>query len=491
MTKREVRKRILLLSLLVVLLALLAYSTYYFIQNRRLPSVDIAAPEAMIDPPQYLFSITGQGASALDRPIGVGVSTDGQTVFVADFGHNRISAFTRNGRYVRSFAKTADGNLQSPVHLAVKGDEVWVTDRRLRNIVIFSTQGAFKKMFEPKNETLDWTPLALTFDSAGALRVTDVDNTSKHQLMIFSEDGSRTATVGKTVQVKSAEESPGGFYFPNGLAVSRRGEIFVSDGDNRRVQVFDEKGEFKRFVDTSGIPRGIAIDAKQRLYAVDAVAHTVDVYDLDGKRLTQFGSQGFGPGQFNYPNDVAVSGARIYVTDRDNNQVQVWGWPVAQPPAVAAPTTPLGWLLCLSPLLLLPLLLLRRRVRIVVTPDFVDSLAAAGEIRAVADRRRLRLVAPEEDLAAYEGKVVDGVTLTELIEFEQYSESDARALVDRLDVAQREAIVVSMAQRARALGTEDRDLRRIGVLADVRVVDVEEFKSMYLGSGKGAKPSPS
>ena len=95
------------------------------------------------------------------------------------------------------------------------------------------------------------------------------------------------------------------------------------------------KGEFQSFIDTSGVPRGIAIDAEERLYVADALAHTIDVYDLKGRSLTQFGSRGFGPGQFNYPNDIALDkGGRIYITDRENNQVQVWGWPVAQ---LAAP----------------------------------------------------------------------------------------------------------------------------------------------------------
>ena len=43
--------------------------------------------------------------------------------------------------------------------------------------------------------------------------------------------------------------------------------------------------------------------------------------------LNEFGSQGIGDGQFEYPNGVAVdSRDRVYVTDRENNRVQVWGY---------------------------------------------------------------------------------------------------------------------------------------------------------------------
>lgn len=482
MTPRERRRRIIVLTLLVLLLALLSYATYYFVQNRRLPVVDIAAPEEPLQPPRYLYSITGEGDNELSRPVGVGVARNNR-VYVVDFGKRRISVFTTAGRFVSSFNKVGDGQtLRNPVHLAIKGDEVWVTDRRLRGVYVFGLDGTFKREFEPVGQKdFVWTPLAIAFGPDGSLRVSDVGKTNRHQIHYFSAEGSRTATFGKTEQVNSLEEGPGSFLFPNGLAVARDGRVYISDGDNRRIQVYDDKAEFKAFVDTSGIPRGIAIDEEQRLYAVDAIAHTVDIYDLDGKRLSQFGSQGFGPGQFNYPNDIALDGnGRIYVTDRDNNQVQVWGWPVAEPPAVTLPSDPLGWLACLSPLLLLPFLLLLRKTRIVVTPDFVDGLVAAGEMAAVAKRRRLRLVIPESDVELYAGREADGVQLTDVLVAEPFSESDARAIRARLDCTEREAILLAMSSRAKALGTTDRDLRRLAVLVDQRAVSVEEFRERFL-----------
>ncbi len=480
LTGRERRRRIILLVVLVVLLALLAYATYYFTQNRRLPGLRLAEPASVVEPPRFLYAITGAGTNKLLSPVGVGVAADGR-VYAVDFGRRRVSVFTNDGRFLFSFNKTDDGVLSNPVHLAVKDGEVWVTDRRHSAIFIYDLQGKFQRRFEPQNEELEWAPLALAFSDKGELRVTDVNQSAKHRLHYFSAEGSRTATVGRTVQVTSLDEAPGGFYFPNGVAVSKDGSVFVSDGNNRRVQVFDEKGEFKEMLDTSGVPRGMAIDEKEQLYVVDAVAHTVDIYTLGGNQLTQFGSQGFGPGQFNFPNDIALDGrGRIYVSDRSNGQVQVWGWPVAEPPAVAAPTSVAGWLACLAPLLLLPLLLLLRKIRIVVTPDFVEAIVVAEQVQAVARKRRLRLVAPEVDRALYEGRTEEGLDLSTIVEFETHSESDSRAIVDKIAVPERDAVYLSMAMRARALGTSDREMRRNAVLADVRVVSFEDFMRDYL-----------
>lgn len=481
LTPKERRRRYILLTILVLLLAMLAYATYHFVQNRRLPSLDFATPTAPVSPPQFLYAITGEGANQLGRPVGVDIAGDGR-VYVVDFNGRRVSVFTNSGDFLFSFNEVDEGTLRNPVHLVVQGEEVWVTDRRLRALYVFDLEGEFLRKFEPAGEEdVNWGPLALTFSPEGELRLTDVGDTNNHRLVLFSEDGSVTKRVGSTVHVNSVAESPGGFLFPNGLAVAEDGRVYVSDGDNRRVQIFTRNGDFLSIIDTSGVPRGIAIDSQERLYVVNAIAHTVDVYDLDGRRLAQFGERGFGPGQFNYPNNVSIDGSnRIYVTDRENNQVQVWGWPVAQPPAVALPTSPIGWLACLLPLLLLPLLLLMRKIRIVVTPDFVDALIAAGELPTVAKRRRLRLIAPEADMPLYEGRQVDDIKLTDVIFPEPYSESDARALAARLDATERESILLAMAARAKALATEDRELRRVAMLVEQRTVSLEEFSDTYL-----------
>ena len=482
LTGPEKRRRIILLTLLVLLLALLAYLTFYFVQNRRLPVIGISPPGAnAVTPPQFLFSFSGTGANQLKRPVGVGIGPN-RRVYVVDFGNKRVDAFADDGKFLFSFNSTKDGKLENPVHLAIKGNEVWVTDRRLKNIYIFDLDGKFLRVFEPKNEKLSWSPLALGFDSAGGLRITDVGNTEQHRVIYFSEDGSRTAMFGKTAQVLRLDETPGGFLFPNGIAVDKTGKVYIADGDNRRVQVFTSDGTFVRMIDTSGVPRGIVIDKKQRLYVVDALANDVEIYELDGRPVTQFGSRGFGPGQFNYPNDVALDArGRIYVTDRENNQVQVWGWPVAALPPIPLPKSPAYWLLCLLPFLLLPLLLLRkRRVRIIVTPDFIDALADAGEVGPTAGKSYIRFIAPEEDRPLYEGRVIQEVKLVDWIAFEEHSDSDVRAMVEKLQVDERQAVLLTMAWRAKALGTQDRELRWLALLAEVRAVNVAEFRRDYL-----------
>jgi sugar lactone lactonase YvrE len=43
--------------------------------------------------------------------------------------------------------------------------------------------------------------------------------------------------------------------------------------------------------------------------------------------IADFGTEGIRDGAFEFPNGVAVDErARVYVTDRENNRVQVWGY---------------------------------------------------------------------------------------------------------------------------------------------------------------------
>ena len=193
------------------------------------------------------------------------------------------------------------------------------------------------------------------------------------------------------------------------------------------------------------------MDSEKRLYVVDAVAHQVDVYDVKGARLTQFGEQGFGPGQFNYPNDVAVDNlGRIYISDRMNNQVQVWGWPTSAAPVLPRPRNWWQWSLCASPLLLLLIPLQRRRRKYAPTEDFVDELVRRGKIAAMDEPKLLWLV-PEAEHGRYEGRVEDGIDLGEIIRGEAYSASDAADIQERLEVDEPTAILLSIAKRARRL----------------------------------------
>lgn len=70
------------------------------------------------------------------------------------------------------------------------------------------------------------------------------------------------------------------------------------------------------------MPMGLIIDAYGQLYVADAGNNRVQVIDSNGHFVAEFGSYGWRDGEFDFPNDVALSLDTLYVADTGNNRVQ-------------------------------------------------------------------------------------------------------------------------------------------------------------------------
>ncbi|HAM39984.1 MAG TPA: 6-bladed beta-propeller, partial [Candidatus Omnitrophica bacterium] len=66
-------------------------------------------------------------------------------------------------------------------------------------------------------------------------------------------------------------------------------------------------------------------DGDGRVYVVDALFDTVQIFDASGRLLLNFGQRGSDRGAFWLPNGLCLEdGARIYVADAYNQRVQVF-----------------------------------------------------------------------------------------------------------------------------------------------------------------------
>lgn len=497
--KRRQKRKLIALAILLILLALLVVWFVNFQATKNL-TLDLRAPaQDAIEAPSYLYSFAGEGANHLQQPIGV-LATD-SVVYVTDGRLGQVSVFRENGQFVRAFGK---GKLVTPLYLAKnpKDGNIYVADRRTRSIQVFKPSGPFVRVFDPKlpkdqlpkfdTKGDQWVPVALDFAPDGSMYVIELLN--GHRVLQFGPDGTFVRAIGTSGAAGKAEDLTGKFQFPNSIKV-HRGELYVADSNNRRVQVFDLKGEFKRVIKATGLPRGIAFlprpsnatsETTDKFVVVDTLSHDGTIFSVDGKQILQFGERGVLDAQFNYPNDTSVgSKSVIFVTDTGNTRVQAWGWPQAVSPVPRVlPRNP-WW--CLLPLLLLLIPLLRRKKRFYATADFIEAAIANGDLATLVHRRREWLVS-EADYALFKGRTEDGIDLGEMLTATEHSDTDARSLAERLEIELERAAILSSAKRTKALCTEDADLRRIAKVLELDVYNATEFAAKFGMRDSGPSP---
>lgn len=490
--KRRTKWKIAWLVILLLALSLLVawYADY---RATRSLMFDLRTPAAdTMTAPTYLFSFAGAGANRLLEPIGV-LATGGE-VYVTDGRLSQVLVFREDGTFVRAFGK---GTLQTPLYLArnPKTGNLYVVDRRKRAVFIFKPSGEYVGVFDPKlpksqlpafdTKGDQWVPVALDFAPDGSMYVLEYLN--GHRLLTFGPDGAFRRSVGRAGVAARLNELPGVFSFPNSVKV-HNGEVYIADSNNRRVQVFGLDGTFKRFIPATGLPRGLAFLPRpsnaasgtlDKFVVIDTLSHDGSIFTTDGSRVLQFGQRGLLDGQFSYPNDVSIGGRSvIYITDTQNLRVQAWGWPENVSPVPRFLPRHPAWYLGLLPLLLVPLV--RRRKKFYATADFVNVMLAAERVHTMQGGRRRWLVSPE-DYAALRDLSEGDIRLSELLEATEHSESDVRALQQKLEIEHDIAATLAAAQRVKVLCTENPEVRQVARLLEIDVVNTTEFSERFGG----------
>ena len=382
LTPEEKRRRKLLLAVLVVLLALLAGVSYLFVrylnQPEPLPEL-LPVPVEVSYPPRYISSIYD-----VDGPVGVALSPEQDRLYVTEMrGQRLVKIFDLDGNLLGSFAppRTTPGE-RSPVYVATDArGRVFVSDRLQHAIFVYDRDGNYLdtilsptlalseyiakhtgappkpgtfayNLFEedvfyqneageevtlPRPDDAIWAPLGLRFTSDQRLLLTDLTEDAHAVMVVPAAVVTAANWLDFDLNARTfgaSGQNDGQFLFPNSAVMDSSGRIIVSDGNNGRLSVWDDQGDFLfHFGVGSGdgalnLPRGMAIDDKDRLHVVDAVGQNIKVYDFstdDPSFLYAFGAIGTQSGQFNYPNDTALDATgRVFVADRENNRVQVW-----------------------------------------------------------------------------------------------------------------------------------------------------------------------
>ena len=276
-------------------------------------------------PPEYSQSFYGDFDTPLSKPMDV--TRVGEFIYVSDTSNKQIQVFDQAGTSIFKFGEEGTGNGQFNFPYGLDGDEdgnIYVADLYNGNISIFDSKGKFLSYFKETGDKVISSPGGLRIHE-DRLYVTDI---KENKMFSFSLEGEKLLEIG------GPGSEDGKFIAPNAVAVDDKGNIYVTDSGNNRVQMFDEKGKFLRSINGSEDgkgnplflnPRGVAVDSEGLIYIVNNLSHNIYAYDQDGKQVHMFGGMGTDNGQFYLPNGLFIDNRNtLYVTDTVNQRVSIY-----------------------------------------------------------------------------------------------------------------------------------------------------------------------
>ena len=181
------------------------------------------------------------------------------------------------------------------------------------------------------SETFFTRPHDVAVGQDGRIYVSDVTDTIK----VFNSSGALVDAFGQYGWFDGRLDDPVGLVF-NGAG----DELYVSDQNNGRIQVFNGDGSFLRTWGALGTGDyspgeflrecGLAWDGEGRLWVFDAILNALQVFDASGTSLGMFVLDA---PELRTGVDIAIDGDKLYLTSQSLHCVLVYtiseSWPVA------------------------------------------------------------------------------------------------------------------------------------------------------------------
>jgi DNA-binding beta-propeller fold protein YncE len=249
---------------------------------------------------------------------GSAVATDSAgDVFVFHRAQPPVLVFHPGGDFVRSFGENL---FTSPHGLRIdKDDNVWVTDNANHTITKFSHDGkVLMKLGEkdvPGEDDRHFNkPADIAFAPNGDFFIADGYGNSR--VVKFDKGGKYLMAWGHK------GKGEGEFNLPHAVRLDSKGNLYVADRENNRIQVFTQDGKYVRQFGGFA-PYGLFITPDDRVFVADGRANRIRVMDLNGKVITSWGSPGAKPEDFNLPHGLTVAAdGSVYVTEINGKRVQ-------------------------------------------------------------------------------------------------------------------------------------------------------------------------
>jgi sugar lactone lactonase YvrE len=248
-------------------------------------------------------------------------------MFVLTRGPVAFFEFDEHGKFVRSFGE----GLYTRSHglYIDKDDNLWATDVGGSIVQKLNRQGEVLLTLGTKGQAGEWNEAAQSrkFNEPNAVMIGrngDIFVVQGHtpgakgdpRVLKFDKSGNFIKSWGG----KGTE--PGKFEVAHGIALDAKGQLWVTDRENQRIQIFDQDGVFVKEVKFAGLPCSLNIGS-QYIYMVNGFAGQLLRLDLNGNVLAAMGKPGKGPGEFGEAHAISVGpNGDIWVADTVNSTLQ-------------------------------------------------------------------------------------------------------------------------------------------------------------------------
>lgn len=294
----------------------------------------------------------------LGEASGVAVNSKGH-IFVYSRGNStgpayaatasQLLEFGADGKYIREIGHNLYAWSFAHAVRIDKDDNIWAIDKGTDMIIKFNPEGRVVMVFGRKKEASDdgaeaWKrvtpprppvdgqfrqPTDVTWDTQGNIFISDGYINSR--IAKFDKNGAWVKSFGVPNSARGPSTVPGELNTPHSIAADAKGNIYVADRGNRRIQVFDPDGNFLRQIQInvpvppgihpwmgamptpeqataqSGAPWAICITPgpTQYLYSADAYPGRVYKMTLDGQVLGYIGKTGRQMKEFGWIHEIA------------------------------------------------------------------------------------------------------------------------------------------------------------------------------------------
>jgi hypothetical protein len=259
--------------------------------------------------------------------IGIATNSKGHVFVYHRSGDTRLFEFDQNGTFVKEWGVGLYGLEFAHAVRVDKEDNVWVVDEGVNMVIKFNPMGRVAMVLGRRPE-----PVAGAFDSTTPARPPEkyrfgrpTDVTWDPQGNIFVSDGyvnSRVVKFDKNGRfLKSVGtdrgSAPSMLNTPHSITSDSRGNIYVGDRGNARVQVFDNDLVLRAIYDNVGNPWAVCVSPPPNEFLFVSNSNpdsnpapsweiTGEIYkmQLDGKIVGKFGKAGKGLGEFSTVHEI-------------------------------------------------------------------------------------------------------------------------------------------------------------------------------------------